>query len=101
MNEFKEKYRINTKREVVVTANSNVVLSIEREEEVCGFAIQESKKRCKILEERYKLPSEEFYKQFQEGKFGDDEDFFEWKALIDGIHEWQKTKEGLINLMKK
>ena len=26
---------------------------------------------------------------------GGDEDFFEWKALIDGMVQWCKTKKGL------
>ena len=31
---------------------------------------------------------------------GDEEDFFEWKALIEGIREWRQTKEHLKELIK-
>ena len=31
---------------------------------------------------------------------GDEEDFFEWKALIEGMKEWAYTKENLKGLVK-
>ena len=36
----------------------------------------------------------------REEKMGDEEDFFEWKALIEGIKEWAHTKENLKGLIK-
>ena len=68
---------------------------IERENKICKLAIQQLKNKCKIFEEKYKLSSTDFYRRFQEGKMGDEQDFFEWKALIDGMNEWQQTKEEL------
>ncbi len=74
--------------------------SIEREEKICDLAVQELKSRCKVFEEKYKLSSDDFYRLFQEGKMNDEQDFFEWKALIEGIKEWQQAKEGLRELAK-
>lgn len=78
----------------------SLVATIEREEKVCDLAQQELKYRCGIFENKYHLSSNEFYKLFQEGKMGDEEDFFEWKALIEGIKEWSRTKENLKGLIK-
>ena len=74
--------------------------SIEREEKICDLAIQELEERCRVFEEKYKLSSDDFYNLFQAGKMGDEQDFFEWKALIEGIKEWQQTREGLKELVK-
>lgn len=73
---------------------------IQRENKICDLAIQELINRCKFFEQKYKLSSEDFYRLFQGGKMGDEQDLFEWKALIDGIREWQQTKEGLKELMR-
>jgi hypothetical protein len=86
-------------KEVEMATKGNIVSSIEREEKICDLAVQELKNRCKVFEGKYNLSSEEFYNLFQEGKMGDEEDFFEWKALIEGIKEWQRTKEGLRELI--
>ena len=55
---------------------------------------------CEIFEEKYKLSSSGFYKFFEEGKMGDEQDFFEWKALIEGINEWQQTRKELKELVE-
>lgn len=83
-----------------MTAPWSLVSTIEREEAICDLAQQELKSRCRIFENKYSLSSDEFYKLFQEGKMGDEEDFFEWKALIEGIKEWAQTKENLKGLIK-
>ncbi len=83
-----------------MTAPWSLVSTIEREEKICDLAQQELKNRCRIFENRYNLSSDEFYKLFQEGKMGDEEDFFEWKALIEGIKEWAQTKKNLKGLIK-
>lgn len=72
---------------------------IEREEKICELAIQQLKKKCEVFEEKFKLSSGDFYKFFEEGKIGDEQDFFEWKALIEGVNEWQQTRKELKELV--
>jgi hypothetical protein len=76
----------------------HLITLIQRENKICDLAIQELTSRCKFFEEKYKLSSDDFYGLFQEGKMGDEQDLFEWKVLIDGVREWQQTKEGLKEL---
>ncbi len=64
---------------------------IRRENKICQAAIRYLRDKCTVFENRYKLSSDIFYSLFQEGKMGDEQDFFEWKALIDGISEWKKS----------
>jgi hypothetical protein len=77
----------------------NLLSLIEREKKICDMAEHELKSRCRIFEEKYNLSSDDFYMLFLEGKMGDDEDFFEWKALIEGIKEWKQTKDNLKELV--
>ncbi len=71
---------------------------IGRESKICELAIRQLEDKLRVFEEKYSLPSDEFYKRFQEGDIGDDQDFFEWKVLLEGIQEWQETKEELMRL---
>ena len=45
--------------------------------------LQELEDSMKKFESKYNIDSEAFYKKFEEGKFGDEMDFFEWHALCD------------------
>ncbi|MDN3514399.1 MAG: hypothetical protein NG747_08370 [Candidatus Brocadia sp.] len=83
-----------------MTIPRSLVSTIEREEKICDLAQEELKKKCRIFENKYHFSSDEFYKLFHEGKMGDEEDFFEWKAMIEGIKEWARTKENLKGLIK-
>jgi hypothetical protein len=37
----------------------------------------------KKFEEKYKIPSQDFYCRFQAGELGDSEDFFEWNSYYE------------------
>jgi predicted nuclease with TOPRIM domain len=39
--------------------------------------------RLKSFEEKYHIPSELFYQQFQSGELGDSPDFFEWNTYYE------------------
>ncbi len=45
--------------------------------------LQELEYSMKKFESKYNIDSEAFYKEFEEGKLGDEMDFFEWCALCD------------------
>jgi len=66
-----------------------------RESRICDMAISHLADQTGIFEEKYKMSSNDFYRLFQEGKAGDEEDMFEWKALVESVNEWKQTKEQL------
>ncbi|MEE4359738.1 MAG: hypothetical protein V2I97_24925 [Desulfococcaceae bacterium] len=72
-----------------------IINIIGRENRICELAIERLKDKCAVFEKRYNLSSDDFYNLWQHGKMEDETDFFEWKALMDGIHEWEQTKEEL------
>jgi len=71
---------------------------IGRESKICELAIHQLENRLRMFEKKYKLNSGEFYERFQKGSIGDEQDFFEWKALFEGVLEWQETKEEVMRL---
>lgn len=40
---------------------------------------------CKTFESKYKMTSEKFLEQFDAGKLGDEQDFFDWYAAARGL----------------
>lgn len=71
---------------------------IGRENQICELAIGQLTEKCAVFEKKYHLSSDRFYDLWQQGKMADEVDFFEWKALIDGIREWEQTQEELKKL---
>jgi hypothetical protein len=68
---------------------------VGRENRICELAIDRLRDKCALFEKRYNLSSDEFYDLWNLGKMEDETDFFEWKALIEGVYEWKQTKEEL------
>lgn len=75
-----------------------LIRSIERERKVCDIALDQLMSKCRTFEEKHHLSSQVFFKAFLSGELGDDQDFFEWKALMDAIEVWKDTKAELLKL---
>lgn len=76
----------------------SVAQSLEREEKVCKLVIQNLKEKCTEYEKKYNMSSEKFYSTFTNTGLGDELDYFKWKALIEGIKEWENTQVALKEL---
>ena len=68
------------------------------EEAVCLLAVDELRRRCRTFERRYRMSSRKFAKAFEKGRLGDEEVFFEWNALLEGIDSWSRIKKSLKKL---
>jgi hypothetical protein len=53
------------------------------------------------FETNYKMSSEQFYKKFEAGELGDDEDFFEWSSLYENVLLYKKRIEELSPLVNE
>ncbi|MDM8548725.1 hypothetical protein QUF72_01555 [Desulfobacterales bacterium HSG2] len=78
-------------------AKRQLSLIIGRESKICELTIRQLEAKLRVFEKKYSLSSEEFYERFQEGKIGDDQDFFEWKALFEGVHECRGNKDSILS----
>ena len=50
---------------------------------------------CKKFEKKYKLTSAKFMEQFDAGKLGDEQEFFDWYAAARGLNLWRERYEIL------
>ena len=76
-----------------------VVHVLEREKIVCETALARLKDKYHLLEQQYGWSTDEFLKKFNAGEIGDDQEFFLWYALAEAMKDWQKTRDGLKELL--
>ncbi|MBM3181832.1 MAG: hypothetical protein FJZ86_15990 [Chloroflexi bacterium] len=50
---------------------------------------------CKKFEKKYKMTSAKFMEQFDAGKLGDEQEFFDWYAAVRGLNLWRERYEIL------
>lgn len=50
---------------------------------------------CKKFENQYKMTSAKFIEQFDAGKLGDEQEFFDWYAATRGLNLWRERYEIL------
>ena len=50
---------------------------------------------CKKLEKKHKMTSAKFMEQFDAGKLGDEQEFFDWYAAARGLNLWRERYEIL------
>jgi len=50
---------------------------------------------CKKFEKKYKMTSAKFMEQFEAGKLGDEQEFFDWYAAARGLNLWRERYEIL------
>lgn len=77
----------------LVESLAQIILSLSDEErQLLEIKIQKNSlqnqladldRRLKTFEQKYQMPSESFYQQFQAGELGDSMDFFEWNTYYE------------------
>lgn len=50
---------------------------------------------CKRFEKKHKITSVKFMEQFETGKLGDEQEFFDWYAAVRGLILWRERYEIL------
>lgn len=67
--------------------------SLERELRLLESKVNLIKRELGDFEAKYKLASNEFIKQFDEGKLGDSQEYFEWWGLLNGLKKLEEKIE--------
>lgn len=83
----------------LVESLAQVILSLSQEERQLlerelqkpsdSEQIGDLKHRLKQFEEKYQMPSQQFYQRFQAGELGDSIDFFEWNSYFEMLNAAQ------------
>jgi hypothetical protein len=50
---------------------------------------------CRKFEKKYRMTSTKFMEQFDAGKLGDEQEFFDWYAAARGLNLWRERYEIL------
>jgi len=83
-----------------VNLKQEVIQSIKREDSICNIAIDHLKKSCHDFEKKYHMSTGSFLKKFNKGKLGDEQDFFKWYSVSEGVKDWLKTRSALREILK-
>lgn len=74
-------------RYMEIEEEPHVVLTIEKllalEKQHVKKEFGKLRKKLKKFENKYNMKSEKAYEEFNKGKLGDEQDYFEWHALYD------------------
>jgi hypothetical protein len=69
---------------------------LRHEAEACQAQLNQLRADLAGLEQKYNLPSDEFYASFQSGQLGDDMDYVEWASLVQMGNNLERRIELLL-----
>jgi len=75
--------------------NQAVKEAVSREFEIGKFALMRYSVKLSRFEKKYGMSTEKFVKRFEEGKIGDEQDYFEWFALFKAKKHWEEKLDKL------
>lgn len=75
--------------------------AIERELKIMKAKLEGFEKEMQNFESKHRLSSKEFYKKFESGELGDDEDYFAWWSAIHAYESIQARMETLQELLNQ
>ena len=78
-----------------MTTNQIVHQAIEKEISLGKYLLLNYSAQLKSLEKKYKITTSSFVRSFENGKMGDEQDFFEWLALYKGKKHWEEKLSAL------
>jgi hypothetical protein len=68
---------------------------IEKEISIGKYLLSGYSEKIKLFEKKYKITTSDFVRLFENGKMGDEQDFFEWIALYKGKKHWEEKLSAL------
>jgi hypothetical protein len=73
-----------------------IKLAVENEMKVIKFGIAKTKKKLEELEKKFGTDSDNFYKNFNEGKMGDDLEYIRWAGEYETLQQLQRDYNDLV-----
>jgi len=69
--------------------------SLKREYHLYSNAVAFYEKALQEFEQKYKLTTHSFLKEFDTGQIGDEADYFDWYAFAKLLARWRKTQSAI------
>ena len=74
---------------------NEINISLKREHNLCVNAMAFYRKSLLEFEAKYRLSTKTFLKKFEDGKIGDEADYFDWYAFAKLLNRLKKTESAL------
>lgn len=65
--------------------------ALHREADLANARLSYFARLCQSFEERYRMSSDEFMRQFESGMLGDEAQYFDWYAAKRGLDLWEQN----------
>lgn len=78
-----------------MTTNQIIHQAIEKEISLGKYLLSDYSEKIKLFEKKYKITTSNFIRSFENGKMGDEPDFFEWLALYKGKKHWEEKLSAI------
>lgn len=70
--------------------------AVQNELRIIKFGITKTKRKLREFEKRFVMDSGDFYRQFNEGKVGDDPDYIRWAGEYETLEHLQRDYNDLL-----
>ncbi len=74
--------------------------SLEREKKLVEHSIKKTKEKLKDFEYKHGVNSEEFFREFEEGKTEDSQELMLWASEFEALKLLEKDKETIERMLK-
>lgn len=74
--------------------------SLEREKKLVEHSIRKTREKLRDFEDRHGISSEEFFREFEEGKTEDSQELMLWASEFEALKLLEKDKETINRMLK-
>lgn len=78
-----------------MSTNQAVKEAVRREAEIGKFALMRYSVKLSKFEKKYSMDTGKFVQRFENGKLGDEQDYFEWFAIWKAKKHWEEKLKQL------
>ncbi|MCK8603920.1 hypothetical protein [Desulfoferrobacter suflitae] len=89
--------RVTIEPQAATNVKVLIQAAVDNQLRIIEFGIAGTKAKLQELENRLGMASEDFYRQFSEGKLGDDMEYIRWAGEYETLEKLQRDYDDLRN----
>jgi len=89
--------RVTIEPQAATNVKVLIQAAVDNQLRIIEFGIAGTKAKLQELENRLGMDSEDFYRQFSEGKLGDDMEYIRWAGEYETLEKLQRDYDDLRN----
>jgi hypothetical protein len=87
--------QVNIQGQATDNIQSFIKIGIENQLRIISFGISKTKRKLELLEKEAGMDSRDFYRQFMEGRLGDDLKFIRWAGEYETLEHLEEDQREL------